>query len=163
MKRKSGRQLIQQGRATLLKHKQTLITAFLLATLLLLLFGIFSQLPAPEPITSQRDITAINYNTFLAQVRADNVLVVSLQDQEIVGTLARPLSGGKVTPTSRTNMTQQQAETARDVWNYTPAAIFPTRGLQQRRLFFNQHNGSLPACLKVATRRSFPCSSASTL
>ena len=81
MKRKSGRQLIQQGSKTLLKQKQTVITAALLAALLLLLFGIFSQLPAPDPTTSERGTTAINYNTFLAQVRAGNVLVVSLQDQ----------------------------------------------------------------------------------
>ena len=87
---------------------------------MLLLFGIFSQLPAPEPATSARGTTAIDYITFLAQVRAGNVLVVSLQDQEIVGALARPLTRGQVTPASRTKITQQQAGTALDAWYYAP-------------------------------------------
>src|SRR5260370_11196865 len=129
MKRKSGRQLIQQGSKTLLKQKQTVITAALLAALLLLLFGIFSQLPAPDPTTSERGTTAINYNTFLAQVRAGNVLVVSLQDQEIVGTLDRPLTGGQPAQSSRTRMTQQQAVTALDAWYYSPGSEGADQGM----------------------------------
>src|SRR5260370_2954349 len=130
MKRKSGRQLIQQGSKTLLKQKQTVITAALLAALLLLLFGIFSQLPAPDPTTSERGTTAINYNTFLAQVRAGNVLVVSLQDQEIVGALDRPLTGGQPAQSSRPRMTQQQAVTPLDPWYYTPTSERPVKGMR---------------------------------
>ena len=129
MKRKSGRQLIQRGRTTLIQQKQTLITGALLTALLLLLFGIFSQLPAPKPTTAERGTTAIDYNTFLAQVRAGNVLVVSLQDQEIVGALARPLTGGQVTSAPRTKMTQQQAATTLDTWYYTPGSDFPDQGM----------------------------------
>jgi ATP-dependent metalloprotease FtsH len=129
MKRKSGRQLIQRGRTTLIKQKHTVITGALLAALLLLLFGIFSQLPAPEPTTSVTGTTAIDYDTFLAQVRAGNVLVVSLQDQEIVGALARPLTGGQPAQAPRTKMTQQQAVTALDSWYYTPGSDIPDQGM----------------------------------
>src|SRR5260370_10012668 len=99
VKRKRVRKLIQQGRTTFIKQKQPLITGVLLAALLLLLFGIFSQLAAPDPAASARGTTVIDYSAFLAQVRAGNVLVVGLQDQEIEGTLARPLSRSQVTPT----------------------------------------------------------------
>jgi ATP-dependent metalloprotease FtsH len=127
MKRKSGRQLIRQGRATLVKHTQTVFTALLLAAMVPLLFGIFSRLPAPDPTPAEPGVTTIDYNTFLAQVRAGNVQVVSLQGQEVVGALARPLSGGRVTAASRTGMTQQQAVTAFDVWYYSPGGDFPNQ------------------------------------
>jgi ATP-dependent metalloprotease FtsH len=120
MKRKSGRELIRQGRTALAKQKHTVITTVLLAAMLLLLFGIFGRLPAPELTPSEPGTTAIDYKTFLAQVRAGNVLVVSLQGQEVVGALARPLPGDLVTLAPRSKMTQQQAVTALDAWYYSP-------------------------------------------
>jgi hypothetical protein len=63
MKRKSGRQLIRQGRATLIQQKHTIITVVLLTALVLLLFGIFSRCrrpsrhcrsPVQRPLTTAR-------------------------------------------------------------------------------------------------------------
>ncbi|HEX6554128.1 MAG TPA: ATP-dependent zinc metalloprotease FtsH [Ktedonobacteraceae bacterium] len=128
MKRKSGRQLIQQGRTTLIKQKKTLITAALLTAMLLLLLGIFSQLPAPDLTPAGPDTMAIDYSTFLAQVRVGNVLVVSLQGHEVVGALARPLSGGRATAAPWTRMTQQQAVTAFDAWYSSLGGDVPDQG-----------------------------------
>ncbi|HLZ63409.1 MAG TPA: ATP-dependent zinc metalloprotease FtsH [Ktedonosporobacter sp.] len=128
MTRKSGKQLIQQSLTALLKQKQALTTGVLLTTLVLLLFGIFSQLPAPELTTWVRGTTTIDYTTFLAQVRAGNVLVVSLQDQEIVAGLARPLTESQIIPTSRTKLTQQQAGIVIDPWYYIPPSDFSDQG-----------------------------------
>jgi hypothetical protein len=79
--------------------------------------------PLSEPGT-----TTIDYSTFLVQVRAGNVLVVSLHDQEIVGVLARPLTGGRAIATPRTKLTQQQAVTALDAWYDTPGSDHPDQG-----------------------------------
>lgn len=129
MKREKGRKAIQRVRTTFIRHKQSLITSVLLTALVLLLFGIFSRLPAPDHTAPPSGLTIIDYNAFLAQVRAGNVLVVSLQDQEIVGVLARPLTGGQVTSASRIKLTQQQAGTALDSWYYTPGKDFLDQGM----------------------------------
>ena len=49
MKRTSWRQLLRQGRATLIQEKQTVMTAVLLAAMVPLLFGIFSRPPGTRP------------------------------------------------------------------------------------------------------------------
>jgi len=92
MKREKGRKAIQWVRTTFIRQKQLLLTRVLLISLLLLLFGICSRLPAPNLNPSPWGPTIIDYSTFIAQVRANNVLEVSLQDQDIEGLLARPLS-----------------------------------------------------------------------
>jgi ATP-dependent metalloprotease FtsH len=128
MKRKSGRQLIRQGCTTLIQQKQTVITVLLLAAMVPLLFGIFSRSPEPDLVPAEPGTTTIDYSTFLAHVRAGNVQVVSLQGQEIVGSLAQPLSGDRATAAPRTRMTQQQAVTAFDAWYYSPGGDFPNQG-----------------------------------
>src|SRR6266550_1152512 len=97
VKRKKG--AIQWGRTTFIRYKQLLLTGVLLTALLLLLFGICNQLQAPDLNAPPTGTTVIDYGTFLAQVRAGHVLEVSLQDQDIVGLLARPVSGRQVTQT----------------------------------------------------------------
>jgi hypothetical protein len=97
VKREKG--AIQWGRTTFIRHKQLLLTGVLLTALLLLLFGICSQLPAPDLNAAPTGTTVIDYGTFPAQVRAGHVLEVSLQDQDIEGLLARPVSRRQVTQT----------------------------------------------------------------
>src|SRR5947209_14290549 len=99
VKREKGRKAIQRGRTILIRQKQLLLTGVLLTALLLLLFGICSQLPAPDLNPPPRGTTVIDYSTFLAQVRAGNVLVVSWQDQDLEGLLARRVSISHVTHT----------------------------------------------------------------
>ena len=97
MKRKKG--AIQWGRTTFIRYKQLLLTGVLLTALLLLLFGICNQLQAPDLNAPPTGTTVIDYGTFLAQVRAGHVLEVSLQDQDIVGLLAKPVERRQVTQT----------------------------------------------------------------
>jgi ATP-dependent Zn protease len=120
VKREKGRKAIQRVRTTFIRQKQLLLTGVLLTALLLLLFGICSQLPAPDltPPSRSSGLTVIDYSTFIAQVRASNVLMVSLQDQDIEGLLARPLSEGQATPARQTKMTQLQAGTAHGAGSY---------------------------------------------
>jgi ATP-dependent metalloprotease FtsH len=124
--RKRGRELIQQGRTTFISQKQSLITGVLLTALLLLLVGIFSQLVAPDPAAPARGTTVIDYSSFLAQVRAGNVLVVVLQDQEIEGALVRPLSRSQVTPPPQTKTATLLARVALSVGSYAPGSDFPS-------------------------------------
>jgi hypothetical protein len=96
---KRKKRAIQWGRTTFIRYKQLLLTGVLLTVLLLLLFGICSQLPAPDLNAAPTGTTVIDYGTFPAQVRAGHVLEVSLQDQDIEGLLARPVSRRQVTQT----------------------------------------------------------------
>jgi cell division protease FtsH len=108
-KEKGRKHIIQPNRTTFIRHKQLLITGALLTTLLLLLFGIFSQLQPPDLTMPATGVTIIDYSKFLAQVRSGNVLAVSLQDQDITGALARQLPRGQVTPAPQAKMIPLQA------------------------------------------------------
>jgi ATP-dependent Zn protease len=122
VKRTTGRTSVQRIRITFIKHTQLLLTGVLLTALLALLFGVFSQLP-PLDITAQTtSATTIDYSTFLAQIRAGNVVSVSFQDRYMEGTLARPLSSSQVTPLLQTKMTPVIATSSLD-----PAQLISTR------------------------------------
>src|SRR5256714_11515893 len=72
-------------------HKQSLLAIALLAILTLLLFGIFSQLQAPNTDTTPGGVTAVNYSAFVEQVKAGNVLAVAFQGGNVYCRSARPL------------------------------------------------------------------------
>ena len=55
-------------------HKQSLLTGMLLFVLLVLLFGIFSQVPTPVMDNPPSGVTVVNYSTFVQQVKARNML-----------------------------------------------------------------------------------------
>jgi len=129
MKREKGRKAIQRVRTTFIRQKQLLLTGVLLTTLLLLLFGICSRLPAPDLNQPLSGLTVIDYSTFLAQVRAGNVLVVSLQDQDIEGLLARPLSVRQATSARQTKMNALQAWAAHVAGSYVLSRDVPIFGL----------------------------------
>lgn len=105
MKRTKGRTSVQRIYITFIKHKQLLLTGVLLTALLMLLFGVFSQLPPPNITVQTTDATTIDYSTFLAQIRAGNVVSVSFQDQNMEGILVRPLSSSQVTSPPQTKIT----------------------------------------------------------
>src|SRR5438445_11297315 len=114
VKRKKG--AIQWGRTTFIRYKQLLLTGVLLTALLLLLFGICNQLQAPDLNAPPTGTTVIDYGTFLAQVRAGHVLEVSLQDQDIVRLLAKPVERGQVTQTQMSpSPVREDAGSADDV------------------------------------------------
>jgi ATP-dependent metalloprotease FtsH len=126
--REKGRTAIQRVRTTFIRQKQLLLTEVLL-TALLLLFGICSRLPAPDLTPSPSSLIVIDYSTFIAQVRADNVLAVSLQDQNIEGLLARPLSARQATSARQTKMNALQALVAHVAGSYVRSSDVPIFGL----------------------------------
>src|SRR5215469_783138 len=154
--REKRRKAIQRVRTTFIRQKQLLLTGGLLAALLLLLFGICRQLPALDLTPPPSGLTVINYNTFIAQVRASNVLKVSLQDQDIVGLLARPLSARQATSARQTKMNMLQAWVAygagsyilsRDVRGFGSALATTWFPLDPARLVFTRLPGHGDAAL----------------
>ncbi len=87
------------------EHKQSLLTGMLLFVLLVLLFGICSQLRAPITDNPPNGVTVVDYSTFVEQVKARNVRTVTIQGDELTGVLAHPLQGGAcvVPPTDTTS------------------------------------------------------------
>jgi ATP-dependent metalloprotease FtsH len=134
--REMGRKAIQRVRTTFIRQKQLLLTGVLLAALLLLLFGICSRLPALDLTPPPSGLTVIDYSTFIAQVRASNVLKVSLHDQDIVGLLARPLSEGQATPARQTKMTPLQAGMAHGAGSYVLGSDVRSFGLPPATMWF---------------------------
>src|SRR5579885_3641466 len=85
---KYGKQAIHYVKA----HKQGFLAGILLMMMIALLFGIFSQFQAPTVNAATGSETNINYSTFIAQVKAGNVVAVTIRGQDIQGLLAQPLS-----------------------------------------------------------------------
>ncbi len=150
MNREMGRKARQRVRTTFIRQKQLLLTGVLLTILLRLLFGICSRLPAPDLTPPSSGLTVIDYSTFIAQVRASNVLVVSLQDQDIEGLLVRPLSRSQATPTRQTKMNALQAWAAHvagshvlssDVRSFGLASATASLPLDPARLVFTRLPG----------------------
>lgn len=99
-------------------HKKHLCAGFLLAAILVLLFGIFSQLQAPATSTVPSGETSINYSAFLQQLDTNNVLAVSVQDNGASALLQQPLNGK---PTSHETASQRKAEIA--AWMHNAGSL----------------------------------------
>ncbi len=75
----------------LVEHKRGVFTSVLLTAITVLLFGIFSLLPAPVTAsTPPAGVTAVDYSTFVQQVEDGNVQAVRIQGQEINALLLNP-------------------------------------------------------------------------
>ncbi len=93
-------------------HKNSLFAGCLVVAIVVLLFGIFSQLQAPAKGEVPSGETSINYSTFLTQVNADNVLAVSINGNGVSALLQKSLtahSNAQATPKKETPA-QQSAE-----------------------------------------------------
>jgi ATP-dependent Zn protease len=75
------------------EHKQSVVSSVLIVIILVLLIGTFSQLQDPNTSNPPPDVTIVDYNTFVEQVRASNILSVTIQGKEITGTLEHTLQG----------------------------------------------------------------------
>jgi cell division protease FtsH len=95
------------------EHKNTLFTSFLLLIVVVLLFGIFSQLKPPSSIsTTPTGVTNIDYSTFIKQVNTGNVLAVTVRGNDINALLANSLNStvkASAKPTSQRVMTDYAA------------------------------------------------------
>ncbi len=73
-------------------HKSAFLTSFMLLLLLVLLFGIASQLRPPVINSAPNGETVIDYSTFINQVEAGNVQAVTIRGEDISGLLATPVT-----------------------------------------------------------------------
>jgi cell division protease FtsH len=95
-------------------HKQSLLAGILLTGLVALLFGVFSQFQVPSISMPPSGVTVVDYSTFKEQVRAGNVLAVSIQKNEVNGLLAKPLQQSQAGTASQatSNANQRAADFA---------------------------------------------------
>jgi len=85
------------------EYKQSILTCILLFILLVVVAGVFSQLQGPNPNIPPPGVTGVDYNTFVEQVKAGNILKVTIRGDEITGTLADSLHGQPCTGSSGIN------------------------------------------------------------
>ncbi len=84
------------------ERRSSLIAGFLITAIVVLLFGIGSQMQAPLSTSTPGIGPDITYNTFLNQVNANNVLAVTIRGDSASILLVKPLIDGTATqkPTS---------------------------------------------------------------
>src|SRR5579875_1817308 len=75
------------------KHKRNMLTGVLVSLVVILLFGLASELRAPSSTTAPPGVTVVSYSAFLQQVEMGNVVAVTVQGNQINGFLAKPLNG----------------------------------------------------------------------
>src|SRR5579863_4091617 len=73
-------------------HIQILLAGGLVITLLVLLFGVFSNFQGPVLSTPPAGEKVITYSSFVAQVKAGNMLAVTMRGNDLNGLLVNPLS-----------------------------------------------------------------------
>ncbi len=134
--RRRGKQAGSKVWKFLKTRKSLLLTSMMLILMVVLLFGIFSQFPPPATNTTPSGVTAIEYSTFIQQVKAGNVQAAALRGSEING-LLRPKSQAQPvgSPPSQsqqgsTGPAKQTAEQDYVVWSrYVNAGYTTTAGV----------------------------------
>src|SRR5258707_38851 len=128
----------------LVTHKQSLLAVILLTGLVALLFGVSSQLQVPSTNAPPSGTTAVDYSTLVTQVKAGNVVAVTIRGNEVNGLLAQPLQQVQAGTSARATITPNQRAAdfaalsrfvgAGSVWaNLPPAsAIDPSRLIYTR-------------------------------
>jgi len=145
--RQRQRKLLKLGKKCakyLVTHKQSLLAVILLTGLVVLLFGVFSQLQVPSTNAPPSGTTAVDYSTLVTQVKAGNVVAVTIRGNEVNGLLAQPLQQVQAGTSARVTITPSQRAAdlaalsrfvgAGSVWaNLPPAsAIDPSRLIYTR-------------------------------
>ncbi len=103
-------------------HSQMFLTCFLLIAVVVLLFGIFSQFQPPVTNSTPNGVTVINYSTFVEQVKAGNVLAVTVQGNSVNALLLKPIaqnSTAQATPVSSSIGKSTASQNTADIaaWN----------------------------------------------
>lgn len=84
----------------LIEHKQSVFTSFLLLTLLVLLLGVFSQFRVPMANNAPAGSKIISYSTFVQQVKAGNVVAVTIQGSDVNGLITNAMGTAPGTTTA---------------------------------------------------------------
>ena len=137
MKRRRQRKGVQNYRRYVSKflktHKQSLLTGFLLIAAIALLFGIAGQLQSPASSAAPNGVTELTYSAFVQQVKAGNVLAVTVQGNGVNILLDKPLSQNQTgtaqttsatSSSSATNASQNTADIA--AWSHYVSAGYPS-------------------------------------
>src|SRR5579872_3078855 len=93
-------------------HIQALLAGGLGIALIVLLFGVFSNFQSPVLSTPPAGEKVINYSSFLAQVKAGNMLGVTIRGNDLNGLLISPLSQTVAAPPTMTPNQRAQDFTA---------------------------------------------------
>jgi ATP-dependent metalloprotease FtsH len=119
-RRKQVRSYRQKVWKFLQTNKNTLFTSFMLLMVVVLLFGIFSQLKPPTVNTTPSDETTISYSSFVQQVDAGNVLAVAMQGNDLHGLLAAPFSANTSSSSHARHVTLTSKAIASDyaLWSH---------------------------------------------
>ncbi len=107
-------------------HKQLLFTTMLLLTAVVLLFGIVGQWQSPQTNTPPNGVTVINYSTLLQQVKAGNVVAVTIQGNTINGLLENPLTQNTTTIAKPTPVTHSNKAADFAAWSRYVGAGYPS-------------------------------------
>jgi ATP-dependent metalloprotease FtsH len=102
--------------AFLKAHRSALLAGFLITAMVVLLFGIVSQLQAPSTENAPGGEMPINYSTFLNQVNSNNVLAVSMNGYGVNALLQQPI--GNAT-TIQKSVPLSVAQRTKDVETWT--------------------------------------------
>ncbi|WP_156025417.1 ATP-dependent zinc metalloprotease FtsH [Thermogemmatispora carboxidivorans] len=90
-------------------RRSGLLTGALVLALVLLLFGLASQLQPPTTSTAPSGVTVLSYSAFVNQVKAGKVLAVVLQDRSMYGLLASASTPAGQSPSSQALATEARA------------------------------------------------------
>jgi ATP-dependent metalloprotease FtsH len=128
----------------LITHKQSLLASILLTGMVILLFGVFSRFQVPSFNTPTSGTTVVDYSVFKEQVRAGNVLAVSIQNNEVNGLLVNPLQKSQTGTTARTAISASQRASDFTAWSHylggssTWASTPTTNSIDQSRLVYTR-------------------------
>ncbi len=109
-------------------HKRSLLTSVLLMVIVVLLFSLVSLLKPPSTNTTPGGVTAISYTAFVQQVKAGNVLAVTIQGHDINALLASSFSQAHTPKLTATATPISPSKIAMDVaaWNRYVGAGYPS-------------------------------------
>jgi len=128
----------------LVLHRQSLLAGILLTGMVILLFGVFSRFQVPSFNTSPGGTTVVDYSTFKEQIRAGNVLAVSIQNNEVNGLLVHSLQKGQTATNSQTSIDAKQRSLDFTAWSHylggssTWASVPVTNTIDPSRLLYTR-------------------------
>jgi ATP-dependent metalloprotease FtsH len=128
----------------LVTHRQSLLAGILLTGMVILLFGVFSRFQVPSFSVPPGGTKVVDYSAFKEQVRAGNVLAVSIQNNEVNGLLVNPLQKSQTGTTAQTAISARQRASDFTAWSHylggssTWASTPTTNSIDQSRLVFTR-------------------------
>lgn len=145
------RKIVAYKRRTLTQfvkeHRQAILAGFLVVTLVVLLFGVFSQFQSPTFSSVPGGETSVDYSAFLAQVKANNMLAVTIRGNELQGLLASSLPSAQATESPNQRAADLTAFSRYVGGGSTWASAAPSPAIAPSRLLYTRMPDSGDATL----------------